>query len=70
MAAIAPPAPVRDAHQRLVEGLTAFRAELDDLIYVLEKGTTKPFGAYTQFNGLRTIAKARAEIERKGYAIG
>ena len=70
VAAITPPAPVGPAHERLVKGLTRFGAELDELIYVLEKGATKPFGAYARFESLRTIAKARAEIERKGYAIG
>ncbi len=70
LAAITAPPAVRDAHRRLLRGLTSFSGELDRLISVLEHGTSKPFGVYTQFRSLRTIAKARDDIEARGYAIG
>ena len=70
IAGIAPPARVRPEHQRLLQGLSALGGELDTLIQVEEQGGSKPFGAYTQFLSLRTIAKARTAIEKKGYAIG
>ena len=70
VSSISPPAPVRAAHEHLLNGLTTFGTELDELIRVLQKGTTHPFGEYTKFNGLLAIARATKEIERKGYAIG
>jgi hypothetical protein len=70
VAAISPPTPVRKAHGRLLGGVKTLTAELDELIHVLQVGTSRPFGSYTQFTSLRTIARARNEIERKGFAIG
>jgi hypothetical protein len=71
VAAIAPPGPIRAEHRRLVKGLSDFRDELDDLIRVLQDGGgSKPFESYSRFAGLRTIARARDDIELKGYAIG
>ena len=70
VAAIPAPAAIRGPHRRLLNGLSSLRSELDDLIHVLQAGTSKPFGAYTTFAALRTIAAARNEIERKGFAIG
>ena len=67
---IAPPAAIRAEHQRLLQGLSALVGELDTLIQVEEKGGSKPFGAYARFMSLRTIAKAKTAIEKKGYAIG
>lgn len=67
---IAPPAAIRPEHQRLLQGLSALGGELDTLIQVEENGGSKPFGAYTRFLSLRTIAKAKTAIEKKGYAIG
>jgi hypothetical protein len=69
VASIVPPAPIRAAHERLLSGLSAFGGELDVLIEVLQKGTSKPFGEYTKFNGLLAIARATKEIQTKGYAI-
>jgi hypothetical protein len=70
VAGIAPPTPVRAEHKRLLNGLSALGAELDKLIEVEEKGASNPFGTYARFASLRTIAKARAAIEKKGYTIG
>jgi len=70
IAGIAPPAPIRAEHQRLLQGISALGVELDKLIDVEENGSKNPFGSYTRFNSLRTIAKARTAIEGKGYAIG
>jgi len=70
VAAIPAPPAIRSAHRRLVSGLESLRAELDELIHVLQVGTSKPFGVYTRFTSLQTIARARNEIERKGFAIG
>jgi hypothetical protein len=70
VADIAPPAPIRAEHQRLLRGISALSVELDKLIEVEENGSKDPFGSYTRFNSLRTIAKARIAIEGKGYAIG
>ena len=70
LAGIAPPAPIRAEHQRLLQGVSALGGELDTLIQVEEKGAPKPFGTYSRFVSLRTIAKARSAIEKKGYAIG
>jgi hypothetical protein len=70
LSAITPPTPIRAAHQHLLNGLTVFGGELDELIRVLQEGTSKPFGEYAKFDGLRAIARATKEIERKGYAIG
>jgi hypothetical protein len=70
IAAISPPAPILAAHRQLANGVLAFRDELDTLVHVLQVGTSKPFGYYTQFGALRTIAKARDEIEKSGYKIG
>jgi hypothetical protein len=70
VAAIRAPRAIRPAHRRLVSGLESLRAELDELIHVLEVGTSKPFGVYTRFTSLQTIARARNEIERNGFAIG
>jgi hypothetical protein len=70
VAGIAPPAPIRAEHQRLLRGISALGGELDNLIQVEEKGASKPFGLYARFISLRTIAKARTAIEKKGYAIG
>lgn len=70
VAGIAPPAPIRAEHQRLLKGISALAGELDTLIQVEEKGAPKRFGAYTRFESLRTIAKATSAIKKKGYAIG
>jgi len=70
VAAISAPPAIRDPHRRLLKGLESLRAELDELIHVLEVGTKRPFGSYTTFTALRTIARARNEIEGKGFAIG
>jgi hypothetical protein len=70
LASITPPSPIRAAHQHLLNGLTVFGGELDELIRVLQEGTSKPFGEYAKFDGLRAIARATKEIERKGYEIG
>ena len=69
-AEIAPPAPIRAEHQRLLQGISALGGELDKLIQVEEKGTSQSFVVYTQFRSVRTIAKARAAMEKKGYKIG
>jgi hypothetical protein len=70
VAEIAPPAPIRADHQRLLHGISALGNELDKLIEVEEKGSSQPFGIYARFTSLRTIAKARIAIEKKGYNIG
>jgi hypothetical protein len=70
VARIAPPAAIRTEHRQLLQGLSALRGELDQLIDVEEHGTSKPFGEFAQFKSLRTIAKARTAIEKKGYQIG
>ena len=70
VAGIAPPAPIRAEHQRLLDGISALGGELDKLIQVEEKGASNPFGTYTRFASLRAIAKARAAIMKKGYGIG
>jgi hypothetical protein len=69
-AAIAPPEPIRHEHQRLLQGISALGGELDELINVEEHGTSRAFGLYARFPSLRTIARARSAIEKKGYAIG
>ena len=70
VANIVPPAAIRAEHQRLVKGISALGVELDKLIQVEEKGTSRPWGLYARFESLRAIAKATAAIEKKGYAIG
>lgn len=70
VAAIAPPAPIRAEHQRLLRGISALGGELDRLIQVEEKGTSHAFGIYTRFTSLNAIAKARTAMEKKGYKIG
>jgi hypothetical protein len=70
VAAITPPGPIREPHRRLLGGLTTFGRELDELIRVLQTGSTKPFGYYTQFRGLHAIAVAHDEIVKDGFAIG
>jgi hypothetical protein len=70
VAEIAPPAPIRADHQRLLRGISALGNELDKLIEVEEKGSSQPFGIYARFTSLRMIAKARIAIEKKGYKIG
>jgi len=70
VAGIAPPAPIRAEHQRLLQGIASLGGELDMLIQVEQEGTTKPFGTFARFDSLRTIAKARSAIVKKGYAIG
>ncbi len=70
VAHIAPPKPIRAEHEELLQGLSALGGELDQLIRVEQKGTTKPFGQYARFLSLRTIDKARKSIEKKGYTIG
>jgi hypothetical protein len=70
VSSISPPAGVRAAHQHLLNGISTFGGELDELIRVLQEGTSKPFGEYTKFDGLRAIARATKEIENKGYTIG
>ena len=70
VAEIAPPAPIRAEHQRLLQGISALGGELDKLIQVEEKGTSQSFGIYTRFTSLRTIAKATTAIKKKGYKIG
>ena len=70
VAAIAPPAPIRAEHQRLLQGISALGGELDKLIEVEEKGTSQAFSLYARFNSVRTIAKATTAMEKKGYKIG
>src|SRR5581483_4873898 len=70
VAGIAPPAPIRSEHQQLLQGIASLGGELDKLIQVEQKGTSKPFGTFARFDSLRTIAKARSAIVKKGYAIG
>jgi hypothetical protein len=70
IAEIAPPAPVRVEHDRLLRGVSALGRELDRLIEVQEKGMVKEFGKYAHLSSLMTIAKATKAIEKKGYAIG
>ena len=70
VAAIEPPAPIRAEHQRLLQGISALGGELDKLIQVEEKGSSQAFGIYARFTSLRTIAKARKAMEKKGYKIG
>jgi len=70
VAGIAPPAPIRAEHQRLLEGIASLGRQLDKLIEVEENGAPAPFGTYARLDSLRTIAKARLEIVKKGYAIG
>jgi hypothetical protein len=70
VAAITPPSPVRMPHRRLLVGLTRFGSELDELIRVLQTGSTRPFGYYTRFSGLHAIAVAHDEIVKDGFAIG
>ena len=70
IAAIAPPSEIRAEHAQLLQGVSALGSELDALIDVEENGTSKPFGDFAHFNSLRTIAKARNAIEKKGYPIG
>jgi hypothetical protein len=70
VAAIAPPAPIRSEHQRLLQGIAALGGELDKLIEVEENGTSEAFGIYARFNSVRTIAKATTAMEKKGYKIG
>lgn len=72
LAGIAPPAPIRAEHQRLLKGVSALGGELDKLIQVEEEGTSpsKPFGTYARLTSLLTIAKAREAMEKKGYKIG
>jgi len=69
-AGIVPPPPIRAAHRQLLQGVSDLGREIDNLIQAEEKGPSKPFGLYTQFNSLRTIAKATSAIEKKGYKIG
>jgi hypothetical protein len=70
IAAIAPPAEIRTEHQKLLQGVSALGGELDALISVEENGTSKPFGDFAHFDSLRSIARARNAIEKKGYPIG
>jgi len=70
IAHIAPPSAIRTEHLELLQGLSALGGELDKLIQVEEKGTSKPFGEFARFVSLRTIDKARKAIEKKGYTIG
>jgi len=70
VAAIAPPAFIRAEHQRLLQGISALGGELDRLIQVEEKGSSRAWGTYARFRSLNTIAKARTAMEKKGYAIG
>src|SRR5258708_15105391 len=70
VAVIWPPAPIRAEHRRLLEGISALGGELDRLIQVEEKGSSKAWGSYARFTSLRTIAKARTAIEKRGYNIG
>jgi hypothetical protein len=70
VAAIDPPAPIRAEHKRLLQGISALGGELDKLIQVEEKGSSKAWGIYARFTSVRTIAKATAAMEKKGYKIG
>jgi len=70
IAEIAPPAPVRAEHARLVRGVSALGRQLDKLIEVQEKGTLRDFGIYSHFASLITISRATKAIQKKGYAIG
>jgi hypothetical protein len=67
---IVPPGPIRAEHRGLLQGISALGGELDKLIHVEEKASSQAFGLYARFMSLRTIAKARTAIEKKGYAIG
>ena len=69
VAAIAPPAPIRAEHQRLIQGISDLGGELDRLIQVEEKGSSQAFGIYARFRSLGRIAKATEAIQKKGYAI-
>ena len=70
LAGIVAPAPVRKDHQHLVASLGDLLGELDTLIGVLQHGGSKPFGSYTVFGALNTVALITSDMKKKGYAVG
>ena len=70
VAGIAPPEPIRAEHQRLLKGISALGGELDELIQVEEQGASKDHPFNARFSSIRTIAKARSAMAKKGYEIG
>jgi hypothetical protein len=70
IAAIIPPAPIRTEHRQLLQGISALGTDLDGLINLEKRGSSRAWGTYARFRSLRAIGKARTAIEQKGYAIG
>ena len=67
---IKPPMPIRTDHERVVAGLSKLKSELDGLLRALRNGGSKPIGAFMLFHGLKTIAVATTDMEKKGYSVG
>jgi hypothetical protein len=70
LAAITPPAQVKDAHARLVTAVGAFADELDPVITKLRHGDLSALATVFGLPAVAEVQSDSAAIEREGYPIG